>query len=128
MDHIANLLVQIKNAQAVGHETVVTPFSKIKFELAQILQKNNFITSVKQDEQKDTKVIVINLKYSNGRSAISGARRVSRSGCRTYSGSKDLKSVKQGHGIAIVSSSKGLLTNKEAKEQKVGGEVLCEIW
>lgn len=128
MDHIANMLTQIKNAQAVGHETVTVPFSKLKFELAQILQKNNFINSVKQDEQKGKRVMVISLKYANGRPAISGAKRVSRPGCRLYSGSKDLKPVKQGYGIAIVSSSQGLLTDKEAKRQKSGGEILCEIW
>lgn len=128
MDNIANMLVQIKNAQAVGHQSVVLPFSKIKHELAKILQKNNFLANVKSSDKKDKRMLILDLKYNGQKPAITEIKRVSRPGCRIYSSYEDLKQIKQGYGMAIVSTSRGLLTDTDAKKQKVGGEVLCQVW
>ncbi len=128
MDNIANMLVQIKNAQAIGKKTAVIPFSKTKFAIAKILEKTNFIAAVGTEDRKEKKVLVVDLKYQNQKPAISGIKRMSKPGCRIYVSYQDLKPVKQGRGLAILSSSKGILTDKEAKEQKAGGELLCQVW
>lgn len=128
MDRIADMLAQLKNAQAVKHETVIIPFSRIKFELAKILQKNNLVAAVKTDEKKGKKVIIVDLHYQQGQPGITGAKRISKPSCRIYGSSKELRPVRQGQGIAVLSTSSGLMTDKEARKRKVGGEILCEIW
>jgi len=128
MDQIADMLTTIKNAQAVLKETVNIPFSKIKFEIAKILKKEGFIKEVERRGRKSKKYIKITLKYNGKIPAISGIKRVSKPGQRIYLGVKEIKPVKGGYGIAIISTSKGLMTDKEARKQKVGGEVICEVW
>ncbi|PJE59737.1 MAG: 30S ribosomal protein S8 [Candidatus Portnoybacteria bacterium CG10_big_fil_rev_8_21_14_0_10_44_7] len=128
MDNIANMLTQIRNAQAVGHQTVAVPFSRIKIELAKILQKNGFLAAVKTSEATSKKMLLLDLKYNQNKPAIAGLKRISTPGCRRYSSYQDLRPVKQGHGLAVLSTPRGLLTDREAKKQKVGGEILCEIW
>lgn len=127
-DPIADMLNRIRNAQSVLHPTVDVPFSNLKFEIAKILEKEKFIEKAEKTSRKTRKVIEIVLKYADKSSAISGLVRVSKPGQRIYSQSKKLKKVKGGYGIAVISTSKGLMTNQEARKQKLGGELLCEIW
>lgn len=127
-DPIADMLIRIKNAQAVGHETVRFPFSKLKFNLAQILEKEGFLGKIEKKGREPQKYIKSYLKYGKNEPAIQGIKRISRSGQRIYIKHADIRPAKQGHGMAVISTSKGLMTGKEAKKQRLGGEVLCEIW
>ncbi len=128
MDPIAQMLTSIKNALAVNKETVEVPFSKMKYEIAKILEKKDLIGKVYKKGKKSLKVIEIHLKYKDKCPVISGLRKISKSGQRIYVNSISIKRVKGGEGIAIISTSKGLMTDAEARKQKLGGEVLCEIW
>jgi small subunit ribosomal protein S8 len=128
MDSITDILNRIRNAQAVLHPTVNIPFSNLKYEIAKILVKNGFLEKAEKKGKKIKKIIEITLKYENKTPAISGLRRISKSGQRIYQGFQRIKRVRGGHGIVIVSTSKGLMTGKEARRQKIGGEVICEIW
>lgn len=128
MDPIADLLVRIKNAQAAGREMVEAPFSNVKIAIAKILQSENFIESVEKKGVKNKEKLEIKLKYDQGIGAISGIKRISRPGQRNYSPSLRIKSSKQGYGLMIISTSQGIMSGKEAKRKKIGGEVLCEVW
>jgi len=122
------MLNRIRNAQAVLKETVEVPFSNFKYEIAKILEKNGFIEKVEKKGKKTKKIIEITLKYDNKIPAISGLKRISKPGQTIYLGHRKIKRVKGGYGIAIISTSKGLMTDKEARKQKLGGEVICEAW
>ena len=132
MDPISNMLTAIRNAQAVRHPTVSFPFSNLKYEIAKILEKQGFIEKVEKKGKKVKKTIEVILKYEGegalGRPAISGLKMISKPGQRIYLPVKKIKRVRGGYGITIVSTSKGLMTNSEAKKQKIGGEIICEIW
>lgn len=128
IDPITDMLNQIRNAAAVQKAEVLIPLSKAKYEIASILLRENLISEAKKTTKGKIKLIKIGLKYDNGVSAISGLKRVSKQGQRIYAGSKELKQVKGGYGISIVTTSKGLMTNKEARKNKLGGEVICEVW
>jgi small subunit ribosomal protein S8 len=128
MDPIADMLTQIRNAQAVLYPTVEIPYSNLKFEIAKILEKEKFVEKVEKKGKKTKRTIEITLKYEKKTPAISGLRRISKPGQRIYLPYKKIKKVKGGYGIAIISTSEGLMTDKEARRQKLGGEVLCEIW
>ena len=128
VDPITDMLNRIRNAQAVLKETVEVPFSNLKYEIAKILEKNGFIEKVEKKGKKTKKIIEITLKYDNKIPAISGLKRISKPGQTIYLGHRKIKRVKGGYGVAIISTSKGLMTDKEARKQKLGGEVLCEIW
>lgn len=135
IDPIADMLNRIRNAQAVNKETVVVPFSKIKFEIAKILETEGYIGKIDNKKKGNVKILEISLKYrkekdEKGREEpiIAGIKRVSRAGQRIYAKSHSLKPVLGGYGTSIVSTSKGLMTEKQAKKQKLGGEVLCEVW
>lgn len=128
MDPISDMLISIKNAQAVRHQTVKVPFSNLKYEIAKILERNGFIEKVEKKGKKLTRFIEITLKYTDKIPAISGLKRISKPGQRIYSNRRKIKKVKGGYGIAIISTSKGLMTDKEARRQKIGGEIICEIW
>lgn len=127
-DPISDLLNRIRNAQAVLKEQLSVPFSNLNNEIAKILEKKGFIKKVEKKGRTYKKVIEITLKYDEKKPAISGLKRVSRPGQRIYKGFKEIKPVKSGYGILIISTSKGLMTDKEARKQKLGGEVICEIW
>ena len=127
-DPIADMLNQIKNAQVLSHPEVKIPFSKLKYEIAKILEKEKFVKGVDKTGKGIRKIIKINLRYKNGEPAISGLKRISKPGRRVYSPVKKIKRVRGGYGFAIISTPKGLITNKEVWKQKVGGEVICEIW
>lgn len=127
-DPITDMLNRIRNAQAVLKPTVSMPFSNLKYEITKILEKKGFIEGAKKKGRKARKFIEIILKYEDKTPAISGLKRISKTGQRIYLSAKKIKSVKSGYGIAIISTSKGLMADKEARKQKLGGEVLCEIW
>jgi small subunit ribosomal protein S8 len=125
---IADMLNRIRNAQAVQKETVEVPFSNMNLEIAKILEKNDFVGKAEKKGKKTKKIIEIALKYDGKDPAVSGLKVISKPGQRIYVQSKNIKNVRGGYGISIVSTSKGLMTNKEARKQKVGGELICEVW
>ncbi|MDP2741359.1 MAG: 30S ribosomal protein S8 [bacterium] len=127
-DPITDMLNRIRNAKSVQKEDVLVPFSRIKYEIAGILSRDGFVGEVKKIVKEKNKAIKITLKYDNGVSAISGLRRVSKPGQRIYSEFSELRRIRGGYGISVVSTSKGLKTNKEARKLKIGGEVICEVW
>lgn len=127
-DPITDMLNRIRNAQAVSKETVDVPFSKFKYGIAKILEKNGFILKVEKKSKKSKDTLEITLKYNGKEGVVSGLRKVSKPGQKIYSDYLNLKRVKGGYGIAIISTSKGLMTDKEARNNKIGGEVILEIW
>ncbi len=127
-DPISDMLNRIRNAQAVLKETVDIPFSNLKYEIAKILKKGGFVEKVEKKGRKIKRMIEITLKYENKTSVISGLARISKPGQRVYFKAKKIKRVKEGYGIAIISTSKGLMVDKEARKEKLGGEVICKIW
>jgi len=127
-DPISDMLTRIRNGLAAKHEDVVIPFSKLKFKLANILEKEKYIGTAKEVEVSGKKNIKIKLMYSNdGAPAISKIERVSKPGLRVYTRKDELPNVLQGYGIAVISTPLGLMTNNEARKQKIGGEVICEV-
>jgi small subunit ribosomal protein S8 len=126
------MLTQIKNAQARGHQEVVLPFSKMLFAIAQILKKAGFVEEVNKIKKKkkgsEFEFISIRLKYENGIGAIRGVKLISKPSRRIYVGKNELKPVREGYGISVVSTPKGLMTGDEAKKAGVGGEILFEVW
>ena len=128
-DPISDMLIRIKNAGMAGHATVSVPFSKIKSNILRILKNENFIDGFEKKGKKVKKTIVVKLRQTKeGDTYISDVKRISKPGRRIYKQSDKLFPIKQGYGIAILSTSKGIMTGKEAKKQKLGGEVICEIW
>ena len=128
-DSIADMLTRIRNAGAAKHETVDVPASKMKKAIAQILQDEGYIKSFQQVEDGKQGIIRITLKYGeNKTSVISGLRRVSKPGLRIYTNCEDMPKVMRGLGIAIISTSKGVMTDKQARKENVGGEVLAFVW
>jgi len=127
-DPISDMLTRIRNSTAVKQAKVLIPFSKLKFRIANILEKEKYVESIKELETAGRKNIEIKLKYNqDGSSVIKTIKRISKPGLRIYLKSNEIPSVLQGYGISIISTPKGLLTNKEAKAKKVGGEIICEI-
>ena len=128
-DSIADMLTRIRNAGAAKHETVDVPASKMKKAIAQILLDEGYIKSFQLIEDGKQGIIRIVLKYGeNKTSVISGLRRVSKPGLRIYTNCEDMPKVMKGLGIAIVSTSKGVMTDKQARKENVGGEVLAIVW
>ena len=128
-DPIADMLTRIRNANMVSHPSVKVPASKLKVELAKLLKEEGFITDYSVEEEGKFKVININLKYDfQNKPVITNLQRVSRPGLRNYCKAKNLPKVMGGLGIAIVSTSEGLMTDKEARKAGLGGEVLAYIW
>ena len=134
---IGDMLIRIKNAQAVKHEQVLIPFSKIKLAIAQILQSSGYIGSVeriKKPSRPGTNIktehefLSLGLKYEDNQGALSGIKIISRPSRHMYISAKDIKPVRSGHGIAVISTPKGIMSSKDARKQNVGGEVLFEIW
>jgi small subunit ribosomal protein S8 len=128
MDPIADMLTKIRNAGAVGKKTVSIPYTVFKYELGKILEKQGFIDKMKK-RGRDKKKIVLALKYDdNQKTRINEIKRISKPGRRIYFNRKKLYLPKNGYGMLVVSTSKGLLTSKEAKEKNLGGEAICEVW
>ena len=128
-DPIADLLTRIRNANIVSHEKVEVPSSKLKIELAKLLKEEGFITDYEVKEVGKFKVLTVILKYDmNKKPVITKLERISKPGLRNYSKAKNLPKVLGGMGIAIVSTSKGLLTDRKARKENIGGEVLCYVY
>ncbi len=122
------MLNQIRNAEAVAKPEVLIPFSKLKNQIGMILAQEGFVADVKKVAKDKNKVMRIVLKYDNGIPAIEGAKRVSKPGQRIYVKNTEIKKVRGGFGISIISTPKGLMTNLQAKKAKLGGEVMLEVW
>jgi len=127
-DPISDMLNRIRNAQAMLKERVDIPFSNLKYEIAKILEREGFIEKVEKKGKKAKRIIEIILKYQDKIPKITGLKRISKPGQRIYLPVKKIKKVREGYGITIISTSKGLMANKEARKHKLGGEVICEIW
>ena len=128
-DPIADMLTIIRNGGKAGFAKVDIPGSKIKLEMVRVLKEQGYIKDFKYLENDIQGLIRVYLKYvSHGQPTIFGIERVSKPSCRVYSKSKQIKPVLNGLGISIVSTSKGLMTDKQAREANVGGEILCNVW
>ena len=128
-DPIADMLTRIRNANMVSHPSVSMPSSKLKVQLAKHLKEEGFITDYSVKEDGKFKVLEITLKYdANNKPIITKLERISKPGLRNYSKAKNLPKVLGGMGIAIVSTSKGLLTDRKARKENIGGEVLCYVY
>lgn len=128
-DPIADFLTRIRNANMVRHDSVEVPASKIKKDIAEILKSEGFVRDVEYIEDDKQGVIRVFLKYSADKTrVISGLKRISKPGLRTYVKSDDVPKVLNGLGIAIISTSEGVITDKEARAKKIGGEVLAYVW
>ena len=128
-DPIADMLTRIRNAQIAGHDTVSIPASNMKKSIAKILLNEGYIKSFQLIDDGTQGVIRVSLKYLPGKEkAIQGLRRVSKPGLRVYAGADELPRVLKGLGIAIISTSKGVMTDKQARKEHVGGEVLAFVW
>ncbi len=128
MDTIANMLSGITNAGKANKETIVVPFSKLKFEIAKSLSESGYLKAAKETALGNHKGIELVLAYKDGSHVISGIKRVSKPSKRVYRGVKDIKPVKFGSGTLFLSTPKGILTDREARKGQVGGEALFEIW
>lgn len=128
-DPIADMLTRIRNANQMRYKEVEIPASNLKQEIAKILKEEGFIENYKIKENSVQNIIVLSLKYGqNKERVISGLKRISKPGLRVYAKASEMPKVLNGLGIAIVSTSKGLMTDKEARKQSLGGEVLAYIW
>jgi small subunit ribosomal protein S8 len=131
-DPIADMLTRLRNANQAYHESTQMPYSKIKQGIADILQQEGYISSYKVEEPKEGavgKTLVVDLKFGPSRErSIAGVRRISKPGLRVYAKSTNLPKVLGGLGVAIISTSQGLLTDRQAKNKGVGGEVLAFVW
>jgi small subunit ribosomal protein S8 len=128
-DPIADMLTRLRNANAAYHDNVVMPHSKIKANIAEILQREGYIAAYRTEQGERGKLLTVELKYGPNRErSIAGLRRVSKPGLRVYAKSTGLPKVLGGLGVAIISTSTGLLTDRQAAKQSVGGEVLAYVW
>lgn len=127
-DPIADMIIRIKNAVLASQESVTIPYSKMKEAIANVLRENNYIDSFEVIEKKVQGDIKINLLYRGKLSVINGVKRLSTPGRRLYTKSNNIPKALSGYGITIVSTSKGLMTDKDAKKSNLGGELICQIW
>ena len=128
-DPISDMLTRIRNAVAVGHERVAMPASKLKVNIAQILVDEGFIDRFEVSENGHRNELELVLRYAERRRpVIEGLKRVSRPGHRVYKGAAELPRVQGGLGVAVVSTSQGLMPDREARKRRLGGEIICEVW
>jgi small subunit ribosomal protein S8 len=128
-DPIGDMLTRIRNAVAVGHERVAMPSSKVKVGIAQILVDEGFIDRFEVSDEGFRRELELVLRYGERRSpVIEGIKRISKPGHRVYRGSRELPRVQGGIGVAVISTSQGLLPDREARRRRLGGEILCEVW
>ncbi len=128
MDPIADMLTRIRNGQNASLSTVVMPHSKMKESIARLLKQEGYISEHESTGEKQHKTLSVKLKYADRRGVIEGLKRISRPGIRTYVKGSDIPRVRGGLGVAILSTSHGVMTGREARKQNFGGEVLCYIW
>ena len=124
MDPVADMLSTIKNGYMAKKDKVQVQKSKFKLEIAKVMEKNGFISTVSVTDNQ----LQIDLRYTNHRPAINEIKRVSKLGLRTYTRSKNIKKVKGGKGVTIISTPKGVMDNKDARSKNLGGEIICQIW
>ncbi|OIO33010.1 MAG: 30S ribosomal protein S8 [Candidatus Yonathbacteria bacterium CG_4_10_14_3_um_filter_47_65] len=127
-DKIADMVIRIKNAGDAGHETVVVPYSKLRFAIASLLLKNGYISSVMKKGKKVKRSMELGISYEEGKARVRGVKRISKLSARKYYGVGDIKPVKGGYGKLVLSTPKGILTGEEAKKEHVGGEALFQVW
>jgi small subunit ribosomal protein S8 len=127
-DPVADMLARIRNAVLARHDAVEIPFSNIKGEIAALLKQEGYVAGFKVIRNEPVNIIRVKLKYQGDLPAIRGIKRVSRPGLRVYSNAAELPKVLNGLGAAILSTNRGILTDAEAREANVGGEVLCHVW
>ena len=141
-DPISDMVIRIKNAQAVGHEQVSMPFSKMKLAIAMILKNAGYVSDIERKKKSVSKgqglvaggkkteheYLIITLKYDDSLGAISGMKMISRPSRRMYTKADEIKPIRSGHGLSIISTPKGIMNSHEAKKQRLGGEIICEIW
>lgn len=128
MDSIANMIISIKNAGNAGKESVVLPYSKMKEAIANVLLKESYIKSVSKKKRLNNKMLEIGILYSDNKPKIQGVQRISKFSKRVYQKSGLLRPFKSGYGRIVLSTNKGILTDRQAVKEKVGGEVLFKIW
>jgi len=124
-DPLADMLVRLKNASRVGKTHVQVPFSKMKLAIAEVLAKEGYVGEVGKEKNH---ALTISLAYKNGRPVIGGTKRISKPSRRMYLGVRDVRPVKRGHGLLVLSTPKGIMTGAQAKATRTGGEALFEIW
>ena len=131
------MLIQIKNAQTVGHEQVVLPFSKMKLRIAEILKNRGYLADVERKnkparpgkgKKSEREYLYMTLKYQDNQGALSGIKIISRPSRRMYIKAKEIKPVRSGYGLAIISTPQGVMDSKEARKNNLGGEILFEVW
>ncbi len=129
-DPISDMLTRIRNASLAKKAELSLPYSKFKLSLSKLLEKEGFISSVKEiDNEQGFKMIALGIKYApSGDALISGIKRVSKPGQRIYLSKDNLPRTNSGLGVTVVSTSKGLMTDRQARKEKIGGEVICQIW
>jgi small subunit ribosomal protein S8 len=127
-DPIADFLTRIRNAVKAKKKFVEIPSSKMKISLAEILKNNKFIRDYNVVEDKKQNILRVHLQYINGTPSITGMKKISKPGLKSYVGKDELPRVLNGLGMAVLSTPKGLLTDKQAKKEAVGGEVVCHVW
>lgn len=127
-DPVGDFIVQIKNASLVGKVSVVVPYSKLKHEIARVLEEAGYLTSVTKKGRKLRKHLEVGIAYENGTPKMRNTKRISKPSRRVYVAAKDIKPVKRGFGHVVLSTPKGILVGKEARAKSVGGEILFEIW
>jgi small subunit ribosomal protein S8 len=128
MDQIANMINTIKNANRAEHESVTLSYSKIKHAIADCLEKEGYLSSVSKKTRKGFPILELGLVYTDGQAKVVGVERVSKSSRRVYKGAKDLKPSRSNSGLTVLTTPKGILTDKQAKKEMVGGEVLFKVW
>lgn len=126
-DPVSDMITRIKNAQMANFSQVSMPSSKMKEAIAQVLKEQGYVADFKTDENEGKKTLSVKLKYYNGKAVIENIKRVSRPGLRVYKQHNDIPVVKGGLGVAIVSTSKGLMTGRQAANQSLGGEIICLV-
>jgi small subunit ribosomal protein S8 len=128
-DPIADMITRIRNAGQARHRDTSCSSSRVRLAVARVLSEEGFIGAVKVEAREGKPALVIQIRYDeNGKPLIDGIRRVSRPGCRVYVGHEKIPKIRNGLGVAIVSTSRGVLSDRAAREAGVGGEVLCEVW
>ncbi|MCX6755904.1 MAG: 30S ribosomal protein S8 [Candidatus Nomurabacteria bacterium] len=128
MDQIANMVNMVKNANRVERESVTVPYSKLKQSIADALVAEGYLKKATKKMQKGFPTLELELVYVDGSPKVTGVERVSKSSCRVYKGVKEIRSVRHGFGSMFLSTPKGILTDKQARKEMVGGEVLFKIW
>lgn len=128
VDPISDMIIQIKNAGSAGHDKVLLPYSKLKHSVSEVLKKEHFIKSVETETKKGKKILALDLFIENRVPKIKGVQRISKPSKRIYKKSSDIRAVKSGYGALILSTSRGVMSGREAKSAKLGGEALFSIW